>query len=112
MNIQATTGAVHAQVNSGAVASAKKTERPAQPAEPKPQSAPPKPQLTAKDNVQISSTGQAAYQEATETAAQTAQEARNGDLQAQRLLANQAAMKEASAQPTNQNETPGKVSVV
>lgn len=37
--------------------------------------------------VNISSTGKAALQEATETAAQTAVEASRGDLQAQRLLA-------------------------
>jgi hypothetical protein len=42
---------------------------------------------TVKDTVNISSAAKAALQEATETSAQTAQEARSGDLQAQRRLA-------------------------
>jgi hypothetical protein len=41
----------------------------------------------ATDTVQISSAAKQILQEATETAAQTAQEARGGDLQAKRLLA-------------------------
>jgi hypothetical protein len=43
------------------------------------------------DTVQISNAGRAAAQEATETPSQTAQEARSGDQQAQRLLAKEAA---------------------
>jgi hypothetical protein len=43
------------------------------------------------DTVQISSAAQAALKEATETPAQTAQEARNGDPQAQRLLTRETA---------------------
>jgi hypothetical protein len=51
------------------------------------------PQSTAraKDTVQISNAAQAALKEATETPAQTAQEARNGDGPAQRLLAREVA---------------------
>jgi hypothetical protein len=48
------------------------------------------------DTVQLSATAKAALaalQEASETAAQTATEAGNGDLQAQRLLAKQTAAK-------------------
>ncbi len=43
------------------------------------------------DAVQLSSTAQAALQEASETSAQTAKEAGGGDVQAQRLLAKQSA---------------------
>jgi hypothetical protein len=46
---------------------------------------------TAQDKVNISSAAQAAVQEAMETPAQTAQEARDGDHQAQRLLAKERA---------------------
>ncbi|TSA50205.1 MAG: hypothetical protein D4R48_02000 [Nitrosomonadales bacterium] len=46
-----------------------------------------------KDTVNISNASLAALKEATETAAQTANEARGGDHQAQRLLAKQAALK-------------------
>ncbi len=46
-----------------------------------------------KDTVQISSAAQSALQEATETAAQTAKEARAGDHQAVRLLAKEQAKK-------------------
>jgi len=52
-----------------------------------------KPKTTATDTVQISSASKAAMQEATETSAQTAQEASSGDLQAQLKLARQAAAK-------------------
>ena len=58
-----------------------------------------KPQPTATDTVQISSAGQAALQEATETDVQTAKEARSGDLQAQRLQARKAAAEEATESP-------------
>jgi len=61
-------------------------------AAPAPQSAP----TPVADTVQISSTAlaaQAAMQEATESPAVTAQEARGGDHQAQRLLAKEAAAK-------------------
>jgi hypothetical protein len=59
-----------------------------------------KPQSTATnaDNVQLSSAAQAslaAIREVTETAAQTVQEARAGDLQAQQLLAKEAVAKAA-----------------
>jgi hypothetical protein len=50
--------------------------------------------VTSKDSIQLSKAAQtilAALQEATETPAQTATEAGHGDLQAQRLLAKQAA---------------------
>ena len=43
------------------------------------------------DTVHISSAGQSALQEAIETSAQTAREARGGDRQAQNLLAREAA---------------------
>jgi hypothetical protein len=60
------------------------------PTQSKPQSA------TSTDSVQLSQTAQAmlaALQEARETPAQTAQEASLGDLQAKRLLAQEAAAK-------------------
>lgn len=63
---------------------------------------PPQPKPAApKDSIQISATGQnalkQAVQEATETQAQTAQEARSGDLQAKKLL-----VKEEAAQAARQ----------
>ena len=67
-----------------------------------------KPQPTATDTVQISSAGKAALQEATETPAQTAQEASRGDVQAQRKLARAAAAEEANESPaTKAKETQG-----
>lgn len=60
------------------------------PTKAEPQSAP------GTDSVQLSKTAQvtlAALKEVTETTAQTAQEASHGDLQAQRLLAKEAAAK-------------------
>jgi hypothetical protein len=54
------------------------------------------PSATGADSVKLSGAAQAmlaAMQEATETPAQTAKEAGNGDLQAQRLLASEAAAK-------------------
>lgn len=57
-----------------------------------------KPQSAASghtDSVQITSFVKAASEEATETPDQNAQEARNGDLQAQRLLAREAAERKA-----------------
>ena len=67
-----------------------------------------KPQPTATDTVQISSAGKAALQEATETPAQTAQEASKGDAQAQRKLARAAAAEEANESPaTKAKETQG-----
>ena len=54
------------------------------------------PQSAGTDSVQLSKAAQAmvaALQEAKETSAQTAQEAAHGDLQAQRLLAKEAAAK-------------------
>jgi hypothetical protein len=50
-----------------------------------------KPQPTVLDTVQISTSAKAVLQEATETAAQTAQEAQKGDRQAQRLQEKRAA---------------------
>ena len=58
-----------------------------------------KPKPTATDSVLISSAGKTALQEATETPAQTAQEARRGDAQAQRKLARAAAAEEAQESP-------------
>jgi len=58
-----------------------------------------KPQPAATDSVLISSAGKAALQEATESPAQTAQEARKGDAQAQRKLARAAAAEEAKESP-------------
>ena len=66
---------------------------PQKPTQPEPKSA------TITDSVQLSKAGQAmlaAVQEAIETPAQTAKEARGGDLQAQRLLAKTAATKSAA----------------
>jgi hypothetical protein len=63
------------------------TQKPTQP-EPK--------SVTITDSVQLSKAGQAmlaAVQESIETPAQTAKEARGGDLQAQRVLAKEAASK-------------------
>jgi hypothetical protein len=54
------------------------------------------PQAASTDSVQLSKTAQAmlaALQEARETSVQTAKEASHGDLQARRLLANEAAAK-------------------
>lgn len=51
----------------------------------------PKAQPTILDTVQISTSAKAVMQEASETAAQTAQEAQKGDVQAQRLQAKRAA---------------------
>jgi hypothetical protein len=57
----------------------------------------PKPQHATKtDTVHISNAGLAAVQEATETNAQTVNEASHGDSQAQRLLAKEAAAKAAA----------------
>lgn len=50
-------------------------------------------QAPANDSVQISNLAKAALKEATETPAQTAQEAAGGDAQARRLLAKEAANK-------------------
>jgi hypothetical protein len=47
--------------------------------------------------VQLSAAAQSALREATETPAQTAKEAGHGDAQAKRLLAKQAAAKEAAS---------------
>ncbi|HEX4585630.1 MAG TPA: hypothetical protein VH183_12435 [Burkholderiaceae bacterium] len=55
------------------------------------QSQAPSSNAAATETVSISSAGKAAAAEATETAAQTAKEARTGDRQAQRLLAKEAA---------------------
>jgi hypothetical protein len=51
----------------------------------------PKPQPSILDTVQISTSAKGVMQEATETAAQTAQEALKGDRQAQRLQEKRAA---------------------
>ena len=68
-------------------------------APPKPAPSKPAPAAAHADTVQLSETAQAALaamQEATETPAQTAKEAGQGDGQAQRLLAKEAAAKQAS----------------
>lgn len=62
-----------------------------QPAKPQPQSA----ASTPKDTVQIGNAAKAALQEATETPSQTAQEARSGDHQAQKLQVKEAAAAKA-----------------
>jgi hypothetical protein len=49
------------------------------------------PQASSADTVQISAAAQTALQEVLEVPAQTAKEARNGDHQAQRLLARETA---------------------
>jgi hypothetical protein len=59
------------------------------------QSQPPPTASTTTDTVNISSAAKAAVQEFMETQAQTAKEASGGDLQAQRLLAKEAAAKKA-----------------
>ena len=53
---------------------------------------------TTTDTVNLSNAALAAYQEATETPAQTAQEARSGDPQAQRLLTREAAAEKLLSQ--------------
>jgi hypothetical protein len=65
---------------------------------PKAQPAPAKtsPAPRANDTVQISTAAKALLQEATETPAQTAREARGGDRQALRLLAREAAAQTSS----------------
>jgi hypothetical protein len=50
-----------------------------------------KPQAAPTDSVQISNTAKAMLQEALENSVQTAKEAAGGDVQAQRLLAREAA---------------------
>jgi hypothetical protein len=84
-----------------AISAAAQTQPVAQPAKPAPHKPiQAKPQsVTATDSVRLSQAAQimaAALQEATETPAQTAKEAGNGDLQAQRLLAREAAAKPAA----------------
>jgi hypothetical protein len=64
--------------------------------------APAKPVSPNADTVQISSAAQQALQEATETPAQTRQEANTGDLQAKKLAA-----KEAAAQQQEDNASQG-----
>ncbi len=51
------------------------------------------------DTVKISSAGKKALGEATETVAQTAKEARSGDIQAKRLVERQAAIEESNESP-------------
>jgi hypothetical protein len=79
------------------VKSATQTQPAAQPPAVQQKSTQPKPQRTTKtDTVHISNAGLAAVQEATETHAQTVNEASHGDSQAQRLLAKEAAAKAAA----------------
>jgi hypothetical protein len=59
-----------------------------------------KPRLVT-DTVNVSGAAMAAVQEATETAAVTAKEARSGDRQAQRLLAKQVAAEEVDESPVS-----------
>ncbi len=61
-----------------------------------PQPTPNAPTNTPNATVQVSNAAKALLQEAIETPVQTAQEARGGDLQAQRLLAREAAEKAAN----------------
>jgi hypothetical protein len=76
------------------IASATPTRPVAKPAVSQPQST----TRTTTDTVQISSAAQAALKEVTETPAQTAQEARNGDRQALRLLAREAAAEKGTSE--------------
>jgi hypothetical protein len=77
-----------------------------QPTEVRPK-APPEPQSqpVPTDTVQLSRAALAALEEATETSAQTAKEARGGDLQAKKLLAKQAAAKAALAETETTSAT-------
>ena len=80
---------------------AQSTRVPSKPAPSKPAQAQPK-SSGAGDSVQLSAAAKtmaAALQEATETPAQTAKEAGQGDQQAQRLLAKEAAGKPAPPKP-------------
>lgn len=77
-------------VNTEAISPAEKKDLPSKPAESKSVTAP------SSTVVTISTAGKAALAEATETAAQTAAEARNGDHQAQRLQAKQSAARKAA----------------
>jgi hypothetical protein len=79
-----------------AITSATQAQPAAQPtvvSQKSPQSKPQQP--TAAVTVQISNAGKAALEEAIETRAQTAQEARGGDIQAKKLLARLEAEKPA-----------------
>ncbi len=78
------------------VKSATQTQPPAQSPPVRQKSTQPKPQPTKTDTVHISNAGLAAVQEATETHAQTVNEAGHGDSQAQRLLAKEAAAQAAA----------------
>ena len=62
-----------------------------------------KPKPSTTDTVTISAAAQA-LQEATETSAQTAKEARSGDIQAQHLLAREAAAEEAKESPSAKSQ--------
>jgi hypothetical protein len=78
-------------INSASLAQPAAAHAPAaQPTPPKALSAP-----GSGDTVQISNAAKALVQEATESSAQTAQEARGGDRQALRLMAKEAAAKAA-----------------
>jgi hypothetical protein len=68
--------------------------------------APVKPAAPSADTVQISSAAKQALQEATETPAQTRQEANTGDLQAKKLATKEAAA-QAAAQPQEDNTSQG-----
>jgi len=97
MSIQALTSAQGKPVASTPATPAKPNE-----SAPENQKAPPAkaPTKTA-DTVQISTAGQSALQEATETAAQTAKEARGGDRQAIKLQIKE----EAAKTPPPPNES-------
>ena len=84
-----------------ATSSAAQTQPLAQATKPSPQkpAQPESKSATIADSIQLSKAGQAmlaAVQEAIEMPAQTAKEARGGDLQAQRVLAREAAAKSAA----------------
>jgi len=80
-----------------AVTSAAQSQVVAEPTSVTPKTPAPKPQAAPSnaDTFTPSNSAKAALQELTETPAQTAQEARGGDAQAQRLLAKEAAAKAA-----------------
>lgn len=97
MSIQALTSAQGKPVASTTATQAKPKESASENQKAPPAKAPTK---TA-DTVQISTAGQSALQEATETVAQTAKEARSGDRQAIKLLAKE----QAEKAPPMPNET-------
>ncbi len=74
----------------------------------------PQPSAVPSDTVHLSESAQSALEESRETSAETTREARSGDLQAKRLLAEQAAAKanQAPAPKTELAPNPTHVNVV